>query len=52
MNDRLIEFGKCYAMEMNVDKKTELIEFQGKLPRTSYCRNKTTEKCKVFQVFE
>ena len=48
MIDKLIETGRCYGMEMNVEK-TELMRiWRQPYPVTINDRPKTTGKCEMF----
>jgi hypothetical protein len=44
MNDKLIEIGRCYGMEMNVEK-TKVMKISR---QQNYDRPKTTGECGIF----
>ena len=46
MIDRIIEIGRYYVMEMNVEIPHE--NLKAAIPSTDYKRSKTTEECEVF----
>jgi len=48
MVDRLIEVGRCYGMEMNVEKKPNNENFKTTIPSKNYDRPKTTGECGIF----
>ena len=49
MIDKLIETGRYYGMEMNVEKKNESNEnFKTTIPSNNYDRPKTTGECEMF----
>ena len=50
MIDKLIEIGRCYAMEMNVggEKNRNIDNFKTTIPSKNYCRPKTIRECGIF----
>jgi len=44
--DKLIEIGRCYGMEMNVEKSNG--NFKTTIPSKNYDRPKTTRECGIF----
>ena len=47
--DKLIETGRCYGIEMNVEKKNKSNEnFKTTIPSKKYDRPKTTRECGIF----
>jgi len=49
--DRLVEIGRCYRMEMNVEKTKVMRILRQTSPLQDYDRSKTTGKCGMFQLF-
>jgi hypothetical protein len=49
MIDRLIEVGRCYGMEMNVEK-TKVMRICRQPFHIDYDRSKTTVECGIFQL--
>ena len=47
MIDKLIEIGRCYGMEMNVEI-TNNENFKTTIPSNNYDRTKTTGECGIF----
>ena len=47
MINKLIEIGRCYGMEMNVEKKSNE-NFKTTIPSNNYDRPKTTGECGMF----
>jgi hypothetical protein len=50
MIDRLIKTGRCYGMEMNVEKTKVMRISRQPSPNTNYDRSKTTGECGIFQL--
>jgi hypothetical protein len=49
MNDKLIEVGRCYGMENNVEKtKVMRISRQAFISSKTYDRPKSTAECGIF----
>ena len=48
MIDKLIETGRCYGMEMNVEKNKSNENFKTTIPSKNYDRPKTTGECGIF----
>jgi hypothetical protein len=48
MIDKLIEIGRCYGMEMNVEKNKSNENFKTAIPSNNYDRPKTTGECGMF----
>jgi len=48
MIDKLIEIGRCYGMEMNVEKNKSNKNFKTSIPSKNYDRPKTTRECGIF----
>ena len=48
MIDKLIEIGRCYGMEMNVEKNKSNENFKTTIPSKNYDRPKTTRECGTF----
>jgi hypothetical protein len=48
MIDKLIEIGRCYGMEMNVEKNKSNENFKTPIPSKNYDRPKTTRECGIF----
>jgi hypothetical protein len=48
MIDKLIEIGRCYEMEMNVEKNQSNENFKTIIPNKNYGRPKTTRECGIF----
>ena len=48
MIDKLIEIGKYYGMEMNVEKNKSNENFKTAVSSNIYDRSKTTGKCGMF----
>jgi hypothetical protein len=51
MTDRLIEIGRCYGMEMNVDKPNVMRISRQPSPVQITIEQKTTGECGVFELF-
>jgi hypothetical protein len=49
--DRLIEFGRRYGMEMNVEKSKVMRNLKATIPNTNYDTSKTVGECGIFQLF-
>jgi hypothetical protein len=47
MIDKLIEIGRCYGMEMNVEKNKSNEIFWTTIPRKNHHRPKTTGECGI-----
>ena len=45
--DKLIEIGRCYGMEINVEKKSNE-NFKTTIPNKNYHSPKTTGECGIF----
>ena len=48
MIDKLTEIGRCYGMEMNVEKNKSNENFKTTIPSKNYDRPKTTRECGIF----
>ena len=48
MIDKLTEIGRCYGMEMNVEKNKSNENFKTTIPSNNYDRPKTTGECGMF----
>ena len=48
MIDKLIEIGRCYGLEMNVEKNKSNANFKTTIPSKNYDRPKTTRECGIF----
>jgi len=48
MNDKLIEIGSCYGMEINVEKNKSNENFKTAISSNNYDRLKTTGECGTF----
>ena len=48
MIDKLIETGRYYGMEMNVEKNESNENFKTTIPSNNYDRPKTTGECEMF----
>ena len=48
MIDKLIEIGRCYGMEMNVEKNKSNGNLKTTIPSNNYDRPKTTGECGMF----
>ena len=48
MIDKLIEIGRCYGMEMNVEKNKSNENFKTTIASKNYDRPKTTRECGIF----
>jgi hypothetical protein len=48
MIDELIEIGRFYGMEMNVEKNKSNENFKTTIPSKNYDRPKTTRECGIF----
>jgi hypothetical protein len=48
MIDKLIEIGRCYGMEMNVEKNKINENFKTTIVSKNYRRPKTTGECGIF----
>ena len=46
--DKLIEIGRCYGMEINVEKNKSNENFKTSIPSKNYHRPKTTRECGIF----
>jgi hypothetical protein len=51
MINRLIEIGRCYGMEMNVEEIKGNDNLKATIPSTYYDRSKATGECGTFQIF-
>ena len=51
MIDKIIEIGRRYGMEMNVEKKTILLRISRQPFPVKSVRPKTTRECEIFYVF-
>jgi hypothetical protein len=51
MVDRLIEIGRCYGMDMNVEKNKGNENLKATIPNENYDRSKTIGECGIFQLF-
>jgi hypothetical protein len=51
MIDRLTETGRCYGMEINVDKTRVMRISKATIPNIHYDRSKTMGECGIFQLF-
>ena len=51
MIDKLIETGRYYGMEMNVEKKKSNENFKTTIPSNNYDTPKTAGECEMFQIF-
>jgi hypothetical protein len=47
MIDKLIEIGRCYGMEMKVEKNKSNENFKTTIPSKNYDRPKTTTECGI-----
>jgi len=48
MIDKLIEIGRCYGMEMNVETNKRNENFKTTIASKNYDRPKTTRECVIF----
>ena len=48
MIDKLIEIGRCYGMEMNVENNKSNENFKTIISSKNYDRRKTTRECGIF----
>jgi len=48
MFDKLTDIGRCYGMEMNVEKNKINENFKTTIPSNNYDRPKTTGECGMF----
>jgi hypothetical protein len=48
MIDKLIKIGRCYGMEMNVEKNKNNENFKATITSKNYDRPKTTTECGIF----
>jgi hypothetical protein len=48
MIDKLIEIGRCYEMEINVEKNKSNENFKTTITSKNYHRPKTTGECGIF----
>jgi len=48
MIDKLTETGRCYGIEMNVEKNKSNENFKTAIPSNNYDRPKTTGECGMF----
>jgi hypothetical protein len=48
MINKLIEIGRCYAVEMNVEKNKSNENFKTTIASKNYDRPKTTRECGIF----
>ena len=46
--DKLIEIGRCYGMEMNVEKNKSNENFKAAIRSNNYDRSKTFGECGMF----
>jgi hypothetical protein len=51
MIDKLIETGRCYGEEMNVEINKSNENFKTTIPSKNYDRPKTTRECEIFYIF-
>ena len=51
MIDRLNETGRCYRMEINMDKTKVMSIPKATIPNIHYDRSKTMGECGIFQLF-
>jgi len=51
MIDRLTETGRCYGMEINVDKTRVMRISKATISNIHYDRSKTMGECGIFQLF-
>ena len=51
MIDKLIEIGRFYGMEMNVEKNKNNENFKTTNPSKNYDRPKTTREYGIFKIF-
>ena len=51
MIDRLTETGRCYGMEINMDKTKVMSMSKATNPNIHYDRSKTMGECGIFQLF-
>jgi hypothetical protein len=47
MIDKLIEIGRCYGMEINVEKNKSNENFKTTIPNKNYDRTKTIKECGI-----
>jgi len=48
MIDKVIEVGRCYGTEINVEKNKSSENFKTTIPSINYDRPKTTRECGIF----
>jgi hypothetical protein len=48
MIDKLIEIGRCYGKEMNMQKNKSNENFKTNIPSKNYSRPQTTGECGMF----
>jgi hypothetical protein len=48
MTDKLIEIGRCYGMEIKVEKNKGNMNSKATTPSKNYDRTKTTRECGMF----
>ena len=46
--DKLIEIGRCYGVELNVERNKSNENFKTTIPNKNYDRPKTTRECGIF----
>jgi hypothetical protein len=51
MIERLTETGRCYGMEINVDKTKVMSIKKATITNTHYDRSKTVGECGIFQLY-
>jgi ABC-type hemin transport system ATPase subunit len=51
MIDKLIEIGRCYGMEMNVEKNKSDENFKTIIPSKNYYRTKRTKECELLNMW-
>jgi hypothetical protein len=51
MNDRLMESGRFYGIEINVRKNYGYKNLKATVPSKEYDRSKTAGECVIFQLF-
>jgi hypothetical protein len=52
MIHKLIEIGRCYGMEINVEKSKSNENFKTTIPSKNYDRPKTTRECGIFSYLD
>jgi hypothetical protein len=51
MIDRLMEIGRQYGTEMDVEKTKVMRNLEVTIPSTSFARSKAAEECGMFQLY-